>query len=116
MPHDDNPYGPPDDWEEDFYSDWDEEEADPHSCDNCGPWCPDWVGAGLCMIAIRSMADEYEAEEYERKHPLAAAAWRLVWRLYAFLSAVLSKILPARCPGCGKFYIFGGDHNGCLPF
>ena len=113
MPHHDNPFGPPDDWEEDFYDDWDEAEADPHSCDNCGPWCPEWGGDGLCMIAIRHMAEEYEAEEYERKHPLAAA----VWRLCASLSAVLSEILPARCPDCGKFYIFSkGDHHDCLPF
>ena len=51
-------------WEEDFYpDDWDEEEADPFSCDNCGPWCPEWGGDGLCMVAIRAMAEEYEREQ-----------------------------------------------------
>lgn len=87
MPHNDDPFGPPDDWEEDDDWDWDEEEARGPSCNQCGPWCSEWGGDGLCMIAIRSMA-----EEYEREHPLATAAW---W-LRSFLATVLDKILPTK--------------------
>jgi hypothetical protein len=93
------------------YDDFYEEEAGPYSCDNCGPWCPEWGGDGLCMIAIRSMA-----EEYEREHPLARLTW-IARRAWSFLASLPAKILPSRCPDCGRFYIFSkDDHQDCLPF
>ena len=110
MPHDryDDWVGSPDAWEEDLYDDWDEEEERGFSCDQCGPWCPDWGGDGLCMLAIRSMA-----EDEREQHPLAMIAWRV----RSFSARVLDRIRFARCPDCGKFYIFGkGDHDDCLPF
>jgi hypothetical protein len=116
-PHDryDDWIGSLDAWEEDLYGDWDEEEEEERgfSCDQCGPWCPDWGGDGLCMLAIRSMAEEYG---HDSDAPSPFYAYRL-WRLRAFLSEILSRILPAKCPGCGRFYIFSkGDHGDCLPF
>jgi hypothetical protein len=47
-----------DDWTYDEY-DW-EDEADEFSCDNCGPWCLEWGGDGLCMAAIRQQAADDE--------------------------------------------------------
>lgn len=48
-----------------YYNDWeDEEEASGDPCSHCGPWCDEWVGDGLCMIAISEQArqdEEYHA-------------------------------------------------------
>ena len=63
----------------------------------------DWVGSP------DAWEEDLYAEEYEHEYPLL--------RLRAFLSEILSRILPARCPDCGRFYIFSkGDHDDCLPF
>ena len=47
-----------------------EDEEDQLSCNNCGPWCPDWGGDGLCMIAIEQQANE--GEEYHHKYVIQA--------------------------------------------
>jgi hypothetical protein len=68
--------------EEDLY---DEDEL---SCDNCGPWCPDWGGDGLCMVAIEEQARQ--RDEYVKKH-----------------------VRDARCPVCGaalrEYDVYSGD-------
>lgn len=46
-------------------TDYEEEDAeDEFSCDHCGPWCSDWGGDGLCMLAIEQQANEQE--EYDK--------------------------------------------------
>lgn len=52
----------PDEYGEDCEEDW--ESDDP--CDNCGPWCNEWGGDGLCMLVINEQARQ--RREYDRKH------------------------------------------------
>jgi len=56
----DDYYG--DEFEEEPEADW--ESDDP--CDNCGPWCPDWGGDGLCMLVIKEQARQ--RSDYNRRH------------------------------------------------
>ena len=41
---------------------WEEE----YSCDNCGSWCPEWGGDGLCMLEIEEQSKM--RKEYEENH------------------------------------------------
>lgn len=57
-----------------FYGGYDEENAediedeleDELSCDNCGPWCEEWMGDGLCNLVIKEQTRQ--SAEYNRKH------------------------------------------------
>lgn len=35
-------------------------------CEHCGPWCSDWGGDGLCIVAIKEQTRQ--AAEYRRRH------------------------------------------------
>ena len=71
-----------DEWlyEEDIdeYEDEYEDDIDELDCDDCGPWCPYWMGDGLCELEIQEQVRTIR--EYEEKH--------------------VHKDVP--CPVCGK--------------
>ena len=63
-----------------FEDEWDEEEDfydDEYPCHNCGPWCPHWLGDGICELVVEEQARQWE--EYMKKHKR-----------------------KAKCPVCGK--------------
>ncbi|MFH2111740.1 MAG: hypothetical protein ABIJ47_10840 [Candidatus Bathyarchaeota archaeon] len=59
-------------------------------CGSCGPWCPEWGGDGLCMLAIMEQARQ--REEYLQLHTRIAA-----------------------CPVCGtslkEYDVYSGDRE-----
>ena len=70
----------------DDYEDIEEDE----DCDTCGPWCPEWGGDELCMIAIEEQTRQ--REEYLKRHTRAAT-----------------------CPVCGaeltEYDVYAGDNE-----
>jgi hypothetical protein len=48
-------------YDEEPEEDW--ESDDP--CHNCGPWCHEWGGDGLCMVVIREQARQ--RADYNRR-------------------------------------------------
>ena len=49
-----------DEWPPDYEDEEDQE------CDSCDPWCPEWMGDGLCMVAIEEQPRQQE--EYLKRH------------------------------------------------
>ena len=66
----------PNDWEFPFADGDDPDDGmaqdpeDEFSCDNCGPWCDDWMGDGLCRVDIEEYARQ--AEDYKKRHTRVA--------------------------------------------